>query len=104
MAEEKQKLTVRYVLDRSNAQPLTRQTKDSVGYDIKAIAPDTLRPVSWKAIETGIKLMLPKGHVGRICSRSGLAANHGITVEAGVIDPDYRDTIKVSKVDAWCVF
>ena len=103
MAEENKKLTVCYLLDRHNAQPLTRQTKDSVGYDIKAIESDTVPANSWKVIETGVKLALPKGHVGKIFSRSGLAANHGITAQAGVIDSDYRDTIKVKRIAALSV-
>ena len=97
MAEEKQKLTVSYLLDQPNAQPLTRGTKDSAGYDIKAVACDTVPANGWKAIETGVKLAIPKGYVGKIFSRSGLAVNHGITAEGGVLDPDYRETVKVRK-------
>lgn len=46
---------------------------------------------------TGIGIELPPGHVGLICSRSGLAARDGLFVlnAPGVIDADYRGELKV---------
>ena len=38
---------------------------------------------------------IPFGCYGRIASRSGLSINHGLDIGAGVVDPDYRGTIKV---------
>lgn len=50
-----------------------------------------------KTINTGIAIELPPGHVGLICSRSGLAARDGIFVlnAPGIIDADYRGELKV---------
>ena len=38
---------------------------------------------------------LPRGTCGRLSSRSGLAASHGIEVSAGVFDRDFRGEVKV---------
>ncbi len=50
-----------------------------------------------RTIGTGIALELPPGHVGLICSRSGLAAKEGLQVlnAPGVIDEDYRGELKI---------
>ncbi|MFA4818517.1 MAG: dUTP diphosphatase [Patescibacteria group bacterium] len=41
-------------------------------------------------IRTGIAIAIPAGYVGLCWDKSGLAANHGITVLAGVIDSGFR--------------
>lgn len=48
-------------------------------------------------ISTGIKVAIPMGHVGMVCTRSGLAAKHGVQVvnAPGIIDSGYRGEIKV---------
>jgi dUTP pyrophosphatase len=47
-------------------------------------------------IDTGIALEIPSGFFGMVCSRSGLAAQHGLAVlnSPGIIDSDYRGAIK----------
>ena len=50
-------------------------------------------------IETNIACQFPVGHYGRIAPRSGLAVRQGIFINAGVIDPDYRGTLKVLLVN-----
>lgn len=49
-----------------------------------------------RPIPTGIAIELPPGHVGLVCSRSGLASQ-GVFVAngPGIIDPDYRGELKV---------
>ncbi len=41
-------------------------------------------------IKTGIAIAIPDGYVGLCWDKSGLAAKHGITVLAGVIDSGFR--------------
>lgn len=48
-----------------------------------------------KLIPTGIRISLPKGHVGLIWPRSGLAFKFALDCGAGVIDSQYRGEIKV---------
>jgi len=51
-----------------------------------------------RTVGTGIAIELPPGHVGLICSRSGLAAKEGVFVvnAPGIIDEDYRGELKVA--------
>ena len=50
-------------------------------------------------IRTGLAIGLPFETYARIAPRGGLAAKHGITVNAGVIDADYKGEIKVLLVN-----
>lgn len=46
-------------------------------------------------ISTGVSFAIPKGYVGLIWPRSGLALKKGVDVLAGVIDSGYRGEIGV---------
>ena len=48
-------------------------------------------------VPTGLKLAIPVGFEAQVRPRSGLAANHGVTVlnSPGTIDSDYRGELKV---------
>lgn len=48
-------------------------------------------------VPTGIAVRIPEGHVGMVCSRSGLASKERMFVvnSPGIIDEDYRGEIKV---------
>ena len=70
-----------------------RQTPGAAGYDLHAMANTLVGAV--EIVSTGVAAGIPEGHVGLIRDRSGLAAKHGITVLAGVIDSDYTGEIKV---------
>ena len=50
-------------------------------------------------IPTGWSVAVPEGTYGRVAPRSGLAANFGIDVLAGVIDRSYRGEICVILVN-----
>ena len=73
------------------------QTAGSVGCDLKSTEQVTLRPGTRVIIGTGLKLEIPSGFAAQVCPRSGLAANHGITVlnSPGCIDNDFLGEIKV---------
>lgn len=71
-----------------------RATEGSAGYDLFALEDVTVRGTSVTRIRTGIRTHLPRGVVGRICERSGLALK-GLCIRAGVIDSDYEQEICV---------
>ncbi|MBU0470979.1 MAG: dUTP diphosphatase [Nanoarchaeota archaeon] len=54
-----------------------------------------LQPNERKLIPTGISMAIPKGYVGLIWDKSGLASKYGIKTMAGVIDSGYRGEIKI---------
>jgi dUTP pyrophosphatase len=68
---------------------------------VAADAPLVIPPARWAAIPTGLTLELPTGIEGQVRPRSGLAAQHGVTVlnAPGTIDADYRGEVKVLLVN-----
>lgn len=79
----------------------TRATAGSAAYDLRYTPKDgdsiVVRPNDTEVLPTGLSIELPDGYAALVCSRSGLAAKHGIHVlnSPGVIDSDYRGEIGV---------
>jgi len=65
------------------------------GMDLYAVEDIILWPHEPVAVPTGISIELPKGYVGLVWGKSGLALKEGITTVAGVIDSGYRGEYKV---------
>ena len=81
-----------------------KQTKGAAAFDLQAqgedangIASFAFVPGETGAIRTGFAWNIPAGFVGMVCSRSGLAAKHGLFVlnAPGIIDPDYTGEVMV---------
>lgn len=79
------------------------KTAQAAGVDLMASLHEeiTLFPLQRRLIGTGLYMELPIGYEAQIRPRSGLAANHGITVinSPGTIDSDYRGEIKICLVN-----
>ena len=79
----------------------TYQSAFAAGLDLYAAvpadAPLVLAPGTYAKIPTGITLALPPGTEGQVRPRSGLAAQHGVTLlnTPGTIDADYRGEVSV---------
>lgn len=71
------------------------------GADLIASEAHTIMPGSRVLVPTGTWLELPENYVGLIHPRSGLAANHGVTIinTPGTIDSGYRGEIKVALIN-----
>ena len=76
-----------------NIKTPTKATQFSVDLDIYSPKDYILTPQSQLIIPTGLKIKVPCGHYGHLCSKSGLAMRHHIHVEAGIVDPDYTGEI-----------
>ncbi|MBI1985523.1 MAG: dUTP diphosphatase [Rhodospirillales bacterium] len=74
-------------------------TAASAGADLLAAVgePVTLMPGQRVLVPTGIAIALPQGYEAQVRPRSGLAAEHGVTLlnSPGTIDADYRGEIGV---------
>lgn len=81
----------------SRAQLPVKGTAGAAGMDLKASQMVVINPGQTGMVDTGWNIEIPKGHVGLVCSRSGLAAKQGVFVlnAPGIIDEDYRGEIKV---------
>ena len=85
---------LRVQLLRENAVPPERKSLGAAGYDLCACE-DAAIPRGGRAlVDTGVSVAVPDGTYGRIAPRSGLAVR-GIGVGAGVVDMDYRGSVRV---------
>jgi len=79
------------------------QSASASGLDVHAAIPRelTVEPGRFATVPCGIALAVPDGFEAQIRPRSGLAADHGISVlnAPGTIDADYRGEIKVLLVN-----
>ena len=77
----------------SSKQPLLG-TPGAAGYDMFSCHPVVISPGTRELIDTGVSVAIPDGFYGQLAPRSSLALK-GVDVKAGVIDSDYRGSIKV---------
>jgi dUTP pyrophosphatase len=68
------------------------------GADLHAAEAVVLAPGARATVGTGVSIALPDGFVGFVVPRSGLAANHGITIvnSPGTVDAGYRGELRVT--------
>src|SRR5437868_6827396 len=80
-----------------DALPPERSRDGDAGYDLRCVEGFMLAPGARTLAPTGIALAIPPGIAGLVLPRSGLAANHGITLlnAPGLIDPNYRGEVRV---------
>ena len=72
-----------------------RATPGSIGLDLFTPT-DVFIPAKQQVlIPTDLILVPTQGYYIHIASKSGLAFKYGLTVEGGVIDPDYRGNVGV---------
>jgi len=69
------------------------------GLDIFANEEKVILPNHRARIKTGLYLELPRGYVGLIWDKSGLAFLNGVHTMSGVIDSNYRGEIQVVLVN-----
>lgn len=73
----------------------TKANETDAGYDLYSIEDINITPSERSLVRTGISMAIPRGYVGLIWPRSGLAVKHGIDVLAGVVDSGYRGEVCV---------
>lgn len=73
----------------------TRGSPGAAGFDLRAACDGVISPHALARVPTGVRVNIPPNHVGLVCSRSGLAYNHGIFIvnAPGIIDADYEGEI-----------
>ena len=92
-------LEVRLLRDDAVAPARTRA--GDAAYDLRCVEPFRLEPGARAVVPTGVAVAVPEGAAGLVVPRSGLAAEHGISVVngPGLIDPSYRGEVKVILVN-----
>jgi dUTP pyrophosphatase len=79
----------------------TMGNQGDAGYDLRSSVAKVLKSGERALLPTGVSLALPQGYVGLVHPRSGLAANHGVTVlnAPGTVDAGYRGEISVTLIN-----
>lgn len=75
---------------RPEARPPKRSSEHAAGFDLYACERVELAPMVHTTVPLGFATAFSPGYVACVWDRSGLAAKHGVTTLAGVIDADYR--------------
>jgi dUTP pyrophosphatase len=67
------------------------------GLDLCSSEDVTLKPGERASVGTGLAMAIPEGRAGFVLPRSGLAAEHGLSVvnAPGLIDAGYRGEVRV---------
>jgi dUTP pyrophosphatase len=75
----------------------SRAHPGDAGCDLYAVADTELGPGERAVVGTGVAIALPAGYAAFVHPRSGLAAQHGVTIvnAPGTVDAGYRGEIKV---------
>lgn len=75
----------------------SKENKTDSGWDIHSKHPSFyIGPNERQVVSTGVWVVdIPEGYDLQIQDKSGLAAKHGITILAGVVDNGYRGELKV---------
>lgn len=70
---------------------------DDAGADLVTAEDFTLAPGERRMVPTGAAIAIPEGWVGLVHPRSGLAAEHGVSMvnAPGTVDAGYRGELKV---------
>ena len=79
-----------------HARKPTRGSESATGYDLYASEETIIPPKSRNIVDTGIAIAMntPENLYARIAPRSGLSVK-GLDIGAGVIDADYRGSVKI---------
>lgn len=85
-------LRVSVTLDEGAYMPKKAHVEDA-GFDLRTPVSFELRPGEEKVIDLGVHMLIPRGYVGFLKSKSGLNVKYGITSE-GVIDAKYTGSIR----------
>ena len=86
---------------RADAVVPTRAYAGDAGMDLSACERVELAPGERGIVPTGLAVAIPEGYAGFVQPRSGLAANHGISIvnTPGLIDSGYRGELLVILVN-----
>lgn len=63
--------------------------------DLRSAENGLIKAGETRTFKTGLAFQIPKGYVGLVWDRSGLAAKHSIHSMAGVIDAGYRGEVGI---------
>ena len=88
-------VNVKYFAETVFTKEPQKATEESAGYDLHAAEAETIMPDKNDLVCLDFRWAIPNGFCGRIFPCSPLIKENNVTVEAGLIDADYRGLIYV---------
>ena len=92
-------IVVKYFQESEFAKEPCQATEGSAGYDLYAAETKTFLPNSADTVSIELRLEIPSGIFGKIFPRSSILKDHLVTVDAGVIDSDFRGIVEALLVN-----
>ena len=92
-------VNVKYFAVTVFAKKPQKATEESAGYDLYAAEAKTILPDKNDLVCLDLRWAIPKGFCGRIFPCSSLIKENNVTVEAGLIDADYRGLVYIILVN-----
>ena len=88
-------IVIKYFEESVFAKEPVKATEGSAGYDLFAAEAKTIVPNSSQIICLDLRWAIPQGFFGKVFPRSSIIKNYNMTVDAGLIDSDYKGLIYV---------
>ena len=88
-------VNVKYFAENVFVKEPQKETEQSARYDLYAAEAKTILPGKNELVCLDLRWAIPKGFCGRIFPRSSLIKENNVTVEAVLIDADYRGLVYV---------
>ena len=92
-------IVVNYFQESEFAKEPCQATEGSAGYDLHAAETKTFLPNSADTVSIELRWTIPSGLFGKIFPRSSILKDHLATVDAGVIDSDFRVIVEALLVN-----
>ena len=88
-------ITIKYYTENELAKEPYQATENSAGYDVFAAETKTFLQNSVDIISLELRWAIPNGFYSKLFPRSGILREHFVSIDAGVIDADFRGIIQV---------
>ena len=92
-------VTIKYYLESEYLREHYQATEGSAGYDLFAAETKTFLPNSVGTISIELRWAIPTGFFGKLFPCSSLLMKHFVTIDAGVIDVDFRGVVQALVVN-----
>ena len=76
-----------------------KSTEGAAGYDVFAYEDRVIMPGKRSVVPLGFWCAIEKGYYGELKIRSDIALRNEVTVDAGIIDSNYRGHVKILLVN-----
>ena len=86
-------VNVKYFAETVFAKEPQKVTEDAAGYDLYVAEAKTILPGRNDLVCLDLRWAIPKGFCGRIFPRFSLIKENNVTVEAGLIDANFRGLV-----------